>query len=137
MPELNLVEKVIALEGVELMNGLDPDQMAAIAAVATEVHYPPGRVIVEQSKAADGFYVVIEGSVDVTSGAELLETAGPNSVIGLWALFEEPNSVGAVTREDTHLLRITRDGFYDVLADNSEITATMLSTLVKRFRKLA
>jgi hypothetical protein len=34
--ELNLVEKVIALEGFELLIGLGPDQMAKVAAIATE-----------------------------------------------------------------------------------------------------
>jgi CRP-like cAMP-binding protein len=38
--------------------------------------------------------------------------------------------------EDARLLRIGRDDFYDLLADNSEITSAILSTLVKRFRKL-
>jgi CRP-like cAMP-binding protein len=38
--------------------------------------------------------------------------------------------------EDTRLLRIAREDFYDLLSDNGEITAAIFSTLVKRFRKL-
>jgi CRP-like cAMP-binding protein len=44
--------------------------------------------------------------------------------------------VTAKTVEDTKLLRIARDDFYDLLSDNSEITSAMFSTLVRRFRKL-
>ena len=44
--------------------------------------------------------------------------------------------VSAKTVEDTRLLRIGRDDFYDLLSDNVEITAAIFSTLVKRFRKL-
>ncbi len=44
--------------------------------------------------------------------------------------------VTAKTVEDTRLLRIVRDDFYDLLSDNVEITAAIFSTLVKRFRKL-
>jgi hypothetical protein len=33
-------------------------------------------------------------------------------------------------------LKIARDDFYDLLSDNVEITASVFSTLVKRFRKL-
>jgi CRP-like cAMP-binding protein len=40
------------------------------------------------------------------------------------------------TSEDTRLLRIGRDDFYDLLSDNIEITASVFSTLAKRFRKL-
>ena len=42
MAELNIVEKVIALEGVDLLNGLQPDQLARIASIATEVRLAPG-----------------------------------------------------------------------------------------------
>jgi CRP-like cAMP-binding protein len=44
--------------------------------------------------------------------------------------------VKARTLEDTKLLRIAREDFYDLLSDNPEITAAMFSTLVKRFEKL-
>ena len=68
----------------------------------------------------------------------MLHTARQNEVLGAWALFEEndPLPVTARTVEDTRLLRIGRDDFYDLLSDNSEITSAIFSTLVKRFRKL-
>jgi CRP-like cAMP-binding protein len=44
--------------------------------------------------------------------------------------------VTATTAEDTRLLRIGRDDFYELLSDNVEITTAVFSTLVKRFRKL-
>lgn len=42
----------------------------------------------------------------------------------------------ATTAEDTRLLQIGRDEFYDLLSDNMEITASIFSMLVKRFRQL-
>src|SRR5579883_3029780 len=100
MPELNIVEKVIALKGVELFRGLSPEQLARIG--------------------------------------EVLTVARQNDVLGAWALFDENDAmpVTARTLEDTRLLRIGRDDFYDLLSDNSEITSAIFSTLVGRFRKL-
>jgi CRP-like cAMP-binding protein len=67
----------------------------------------------------------------------VLHTAGRNDVLGSWALFDsDPMPVTATTVEHTTLLRIAREDFYDLLSDNVEITATVFSTLVKRFRKL-
>ena len=64
-------------------------------------------------------------------------TARQNEVLGAWALFDDdPMPVRAKTIEETRLLRIGRDDFYDLLSDNIEITASIFSTLVKRFRKL-
>lgn len=138
MAELNIVEKVIALEGVELMNGLTPEQLARIGAIAREVKFRPGQVILEAGKPCDALYVIVDGAVELSRAGEVLHTARQNEVLGAWALFEEndPMPVAARTIEDTRLLRISREDFYDLLADNSEITAAIFSTLVKRFRKL-
>jgi CRP-like cAMP-binding protein len=138
MPELNIVEKVIALEGVELMGRLTPEQLARIAGIAREVKFAPGAMILEAGKPLDALYVIVDGAVELSRNGELLDTAGPNQVLGAWALFEEDDSmpVTAKTAEDTRLLRIGRDDFYDLLADNSEITSAIFSTLVKRFRRL-
>ena len=138
MAELNIVEKVISLEAVELMSSLMPEQLARIASIAQEVRFPPGKTILEAGKPLDALYVIVEGAVELSRGGAPLTTARENEVLGAWALFEEddPLPVTARTLEDTRLLRIARDDFYDLLADNSEITSAIFSTLVKRFRKL-
>lgn len=137
MAELNLVEKVIALEGVELLGNLAPEQLARIAMVASEVRLPAGKVLLEGARP-DALYVVVDGSVEVSQGGEALDAAGQNAVLGAWALFDESDTspLAAKTVEDTRLLRIGRDDFYDLLSDNSEMTSAILSTLVRRFRKL-
>jgi CRP-like cAMP-binding protein len=138
MPELNIVEKVIALEGVELFRNLTPEQLARIANVAHEVRLPPDKIVLDGRSPADALYVIVDGGVELSRNGEALETAHQNNVLGAWALFEEndPMPVAARTVEDTRLLRIGRDDFYDLLADNSEITSAIFSMLVKRFRQL-
>jgi CRP-like cAMP-binding protein len=138
MSELNIVEKVIALEGVELLHNLNPEQLARIGSIATEVKFAPDRVVIEAGKPVEALYVVVEGSVGLSRNGEPVATATQNEVLGAWALFddEEPLPVTAKTLEDTRLLRIARDDFYDLLSDNSEITSAIFSTLVRRFRKL-
>jgi len=134
--ELNLVEKVIAIEGVELLGNLAAEQLASVAMIANEVRFPPGSMILEGAKP-DALYIVLEGSVELIQGGESVDTAGHNAVLGAWTLFDESDSVPlqAKALEDTHLLRIGREDFYDLLSDNSAITSAILSTLVKRFRK--
>ena len=137
MPELNIVEKVIALEAVELLKNLSPEQLSRIATIAREVKHPPGKTILDPTQPLDALYVIVDGAVELSRNGEALHTAGQNEVLGAWALFDEdPMPVSAKTLEDTRLLRIGRDDFYDLLSDNVEITAAIFSTLVKRFRKL-
>ena len=137
MPELNIVEKVIALEGVELLKNLTPDQLSRIATIAKEEHHPPGKVVLEPDKALEALYVILDGSVELSQSSGAATTARQNDVLGAWALFDpEPLPVAAKTTEDTRLLRISRDDFYDLLSDNMEITASIFAILVKRFRQL-
>ena len=138
MPELNLVEKVIALEAVPLFENLGPEHLTEIASIAREVQFAPRKLVLDDRHAVDALYIILDGSVELSRAGEALYTARQNQVLGAWALFEEDDSmpVRAEALEDTRLLRIGRDDFYDLLADNSEITSALFSTLVKRFRKL-
>ncbi len=137
MAELNIVEKVIALEAVELLKNLSPDQLARIASIAKEVAYAPGKTVMEANKAPDAVYVVLDGAVSITSNGTELAMARQNEVLGTWSLFDtDPLPVSARTAEDSRLLRIGRDDFYDLLSDNMEITASIFAILVKRFRQL-
>jgi CRP-like cAMP-binding protein len=137
MAELNIVEKVIALEGVELLKNLKPEQLSRIALIAQEIKVNPDKIIIDPEKGLDALLVVLDGSVELSRNNEVLTVAHQNDVLGAWALFDEdPMLITAKALEDTRLLRISRDDFYDLLSDNVEITASIVSTLVKRFRKL-
>ncbi len=137
MPELNIVEKVIALEGVELLGSLTPEQLYEIAAIAQEVSYPPGRTILDAAATPESLYVVLDGAVELLRDGQQLHVARQNEVLGAWALFDDSvMPVTVRTLEDTRLLRIRREDFHDLLADHIEIMSSIFSTLVKRFRKL-
>ncbi|RPI11295.1 MAG: cyclic nucleotide-binding domain-containing protein [Acidobacteriales bacterium] len=137
MPELNIVEKVITLEGVELLRSLTPEQLSRIASIAKEMLIPSGKVVLDPAQPLDALYVILDGTVELSRNGQRLHVAGQNEVLGAWALFdEEPMPVIATALEDAKLLRITRDDFFDLLSDNLEIAASIFSTLVKRFRKL-
>ena len=67
MAELNIVEKVIALEAVELLQNLTPEQLARIASIAKEVKFPPGKVILDPKQPQDALYVIVSGRMDVNA----------------------------------------------------------------------
>lgn len=137
MQQLNIVERVIALESVELLRGLSPDQLARIAAIATQVHAPPGKVLLTPESPLDAMFIIMDGAVELLQEGVPLEIARQNEVVGSWALLDNsPLPVTARALEDTTLLRIARDDFYDLLSDNTEIISAIFSTLVRRFRAL-
>ena len=99
MAELNIVEKVIALEGVELFGSLSPEQLARIGAIAQEVKFPPEKVVLEPAKPVDALYVIVDGAVELSRNGEVLTVARQNEVLGAWALFDESDPM-PVTREN-------------------------------------
>jgi CRP-like cAMP-binding protein len=137
MAELNIIEKVIALEAVELLKNLTADQLARIATIAKEVRYPSGKLVLQPDKSLDALFVILDGSVEISQTDSPLTVAKQNDVLGAWALFDpDPMPITARTAEDTRLLRIGRDEFFDLLSDNMEITASIFTTLVRRFRQI-
>jgi CRP/FNR family cyclic AMP-dependent transcriptional regulator len=137
MAELNIIEKVIALEAVDLLKNLSAEQLSRIASIAKEIRYPPGKLIIGSDTTVDALLVILEGAVAISRDGIELHVAHQNEVLGAWALFDpEPMSVTAKTIEDTRVLSISRDDFYDLLSDNTEITASIFAMLVKRFRQL-
>ena len=128
---------MLALESVELLQALQPEQLARIASIASEVSVEPGKVVLDPAKPGGSLMIVVDGAVELSRNGQRLTVANRHEVLGAWALFDdEPLPIEAKTIADTRLLRIDRDDFYDLLADNSEITQAIFSTLVKRFRKL-
>ena len=137
VPQRNIVEKVIALEAVELLSSLTPDQLSQIALIAKEVKYPPGKVILQPSEPLEALFVIVDGTIEISRSGQELHIAGQYEVLGSWALFDDsPLPVTAKTMEDTVLLQISRDDFYDLLSDNMELAVSIFSPLVRRFRKL-
>jgi len=137
MKELNIVEKVIALEGVDLLKGLSPEQLARVGLIGRQEYAPPGRVILDPGEPLEAMFIILDGKVELLDGSERIETAGQNEVLGSWALLDaSPLPVRAIALEDTTLLKITRDDFFELLADAPEIVSAILSRLVSRFRAL-
>lgn len=137
MAELNIVEKVIALEAVDLLKNLSAEQLSRIASIAKEVRFQPGKTVLAPDTNPDALFVILEGAVSISRDGAELHVAKENEVLGAWALFDpEPMAVSATAVQDSRLLRIGRDDFFDLLSDNSEITASIFAMLVKRFRQL-
>ncbi len=137
MKELNIVEKVIALESVDLLKGLSPEQLARVGMIGHQEYVPPGAVILDPGEPLDAMFVILDGSVELLENGERIEIARQNEVLGSWALLDStPLPVQARALEDSTLLKITRDDFFELLADAPEIVSAILSRLVSRFRAL-
>lgn len=135
---LTVIEKVLMLQNVDVFSHITSEQLSFVAAVADEIQVGPGRTLYRENDAPDGLYLVISGSVEMRRGAEEIENVGPNGSFGVWALFDDaPRLTTAQTLQDSRLLYVAREGFYDVLADHVDIVEGLFKHLVERLRRLA
>ena len=137
METLSTLDKAIRLQKVELFGDMETDALALAASIASQVHCPAATVLFKESGSTDALYVVLGGRVQLTRGTREIFSVGPGETLGNWALFDDQPSLATATCvEETWLLKIEREDFYDLLADHAEMTQRMFKALVKRVREL-
>lgn len=134
---LTTIEKVIFLQKVDVFDQVPTEQLVYLAAIAEEQTLAAGAEVYREEAPADALYLVLEGSVRLHREGREITVAGMHEAFGTWALFDESPRVATATAvEDCHLLRINRDDFVDLLAENVQITEGVLKTVVGRLRGL-
>ena len=134
---LTTVEKVIFLQDIDIFEYTSTEDLGLIAAITDEVQYKSKTVIYREDEIPDSMYMVIEGKVLLQRGEEEVMIVENKGAFGTWALFDdEPSVVTATPLEDSHLLRIDKEDFFDLLADNVKITQGILKAVVRRLRNL-
>ena len=132
-----VVEKVLLLQKVDLLSAVRSEDLAVLASISEEVLYPEGSMIFEEGQSADGLYVIIRGQVALEREKKEVVTLESEEALGAWDLFEaEPRVTSAKTTEESLLLRVDREDFYDLLLDYPEMGQSILKALVRRLKKL-
>jgi CRP/FNR family transcriptional regulator, cyclic AMP receptor protein len=124
--------------GCPLFEGLGPDELAAVEAVAVEVDYPAGGVIVRQGEIGTGFFVIAEGGARVIRDGELLARLGPGNFFGeLSVLDGGPRVAQVVADGPTRCLAIPSWDFEQLLRQQPGVALSVLRVVVARLREAA
>jgi MFS family permease len=134
VPALLCTPACIALDGrlkppagLELLRATDifapvsPVRLDALARELERVVLPAGYRVINEGDAADRFFLIESGQVEVTQHGTPLRVEGPGDYFGEIALLRDlPRTATVTTTEDTVLLTLTRAVFLDVLAGNDD-----------------
>jgi AAA family ATP:ADP antiporter len=134
---MDLIEQVFLLQKIDLLRDARSAHLALLASIAEEVDVRPDTVLIRQGEPTNAMYVVIDGLVELEGvGNQRLE-ASEGQAFGTWALIDEaPSLVTATVLAPSRLLQITRNDFYDLLSDHSELALGLLQGLARRVRTL-
>jgi len=134
---LTTIEKVIFLQEVDVFEHLTTEYLAHIAAICEEISIPSDSVIYREGWRSDAMYLVLDGRIRLHQNGKDVMIAEKKEAFGTWALFEDkPRVVTAISLDESHLLRIDKEDFIDLLADHVGITQGIMKALVYRVRGL-
>jgi CRP/FNR family transcriptional regulator, cyclic AMP receptor protein len=126
-----------ALRAVPLFADLDDEALGHAAAIATEVEFPRGTVLMERGLPGAGLFVILEGAVTVELRHRSVELGPGNTVGELSLLTDHPARVARVRAAgDLRALAIAAADFRDLLHQQPRIALPMLSELARRLQDL-
>lgn len=130
------LEKTILLKTVNLFKTIPAENLSRISQIAEEVHFPADTPIFKEGDYGDSLFIVVEGTVKIHKGDMDLATLGKGNCLGEMALLDqEPRSADATTVEESILLKIAQEEFYEVLGSNTEIMQGIIKLLTGRLRE--
>ncbi len=129
------LEKILLLKRASIFDKVNSEDLAALARVATVAVYAGGQVIVQEGDAGDALFIIVRGSVGVVHANQQVAALGPGEPFGEMAVLDrEPRSASAVALEETEVLWIGSDEFYEVLHEQVEIAEGVIRMLSGRLR---
>ena len=129
------LEKILLLKRASIFDRVNSEDLAALARVATVAVYAPQEVIVRQGDAGDALFIIVRGSVGVVHDKLQVAVLGTGEPFGEMAVLDrEPRSASAVALEETEVLWIGSDEFYEVLHEQVEIAEGVIRMLSGRLR---
>jgi len=129
------VEKLLMLRAAPMFAKIRSEDLAPLAQVAEVERFRAGECIFEAGDHGDALFVVARGSVAIMQAGQALATLGRGDAFGEMSVLDaEPRSASAVAVEDTELLRIGSEEFYEVLREQVEIAEGVIHVLSGRLR---
>jgi CRP/FNR family cyclic AMP-dependent transcriptional regulator len=123
------------ISSVPLFSGLKKKQLQEIANAGKELSYQPGDKIVQEGENGVGFYLVLEGKVEVRRRGKVLSSMNSGQFFGEMSLLDDrPRSADVVALEPTRCFGFTPWSFSSLVHTNPEMSFNMMKELVRRLR---
>jgi hypothetical protein len=132
MTQMTRIEKMAFLQGVDVFARLSADETLQLAMIASEQRVARGDVIYRRDDPPDLMYTVVDGRVRLDGPGGERRGVGPAGRFGVHdILSERPRASTAVAEEDTHLLAIEADDFFDLLVGNVGIVKALFRQVLR------
>ena len=138
MGGLSQSKKADALRGAPLFEGLSKKELVELARVTDDLSVPAGTVLCKEDTLGREFFVLVDGTVEVTrAGTRIAERHG-GDFVGEIALLTSSRRTATVTATTpVRCLILLRGDFRRVLDENRAIERKVMDTLAERLASIA
>jgi CRP/FNR family cyclic AMP-dependent transcriptional regulator len=124
------------VQGVPLFADLDRRELQGLANTMKERTFQPGSTIATEGQSGVGFFVIAEGTANVSRGGESLATLGPGDYFGEIALIDDGLRTASVTADSQlKTYGMTSWEFRPLVESNASIAWKLLKTMAARLRE--
>ena len=136
-PKLSAIEKVLFLKGTDFFRELGGEYLLHISKVASESEFQSDDTIFEEGDLDRSMFIVVEGAVRIEVHGKEVNVLKSGSCFGEMALLDgKARSASAVAVEDTHVLKIEYDEFFELITERPEIAKGVMAVLSERLRSM-
>ena len=128
-------KKSDVLADVVLFSGCNAKELAHIAALATELDVPEGKVLAREGSPGREFYVILEGKAGVEIGGKAVATLGPGDFFGEMALLDQGPRVATVKAETAmDVVVLDPREFVSLIEEHPAVARKVLKVMAGRLR---
>jgi CRP-like cAMP-binding protein len=128
--------KATDLKSIWLFSGCTGSELRKIRSSLDAVSVAEGKVLVEEGRIGQEFFIIVDGTAAVTRNGRKVATLGPGSHFGELALLDRrPRSASVVSQSDMDVLVMSQRQFNGLLESVPSIARKMLTALATRLRE--
>ncbi len=123
------------LRSVPLFSGLKPKQIKTIIGSGKQTNYVTGTHIVKEGDDGVGFYLIVDGDVEVRRKGKLLSKLGKGDFFGEMSLIDrQPRSADVIATTPVTCFGLTSWIFSGIVRTEPDIAMNLMRELVRRLR---
>jgi ATP:ADP antiporter, AAA family len=120
-------EKVLFFQKISIFETIPGLTLSYLADISTELHLKTDETLVLDEKSNNNFYIVVAGTIDFYQRGQFVSQFSQGQFIGeMMPLQNFVNTNLMIAKSDVVILKLNKDQFYELLADNVKLADKIL-----------
>ena len=125
--------KIELLKSVPLFTGCSKKELERISMIADEIDFRSGKTLIREGARGREFFVLADGTVEITRQGKRVDTAGPGDFFGEMALLaDQPRNATVTTTSEVDALVVSAQSFKSLVERNPLIALKVIRAVADR-----